>query len=98
MKKKIFKIKNKVWIWPGESANWFFIYVDGKVKDQITKHKKGLIRGMVKVRATLCETTWETALFKNKREKCFLLPLKKLVRKKEDIFDGDVIEVKLELM
>ncbi|MFT5360084.1 MAG: hypothetical protein ACI88L_000565 [Candidatus Paceibacteria bacterium] len=98
MKKK-FKIKNKVWIWPGETANWFFIYVDEPFVLDIrewSKGKRGF--GSVRVRSKTGKTQWESSMFWSKRENCYIFPLKAAVRKKEGIFDGDEIEVRFELI
>lgn len=98
MSKKTFTVKNKMWLWPGVQAAWHFIYVDGKVKDDIRKVAKSHHMGMVRVRATLGETVWETSLFPNKKEDCFIMAIKKKVRQAEGIFDGDEVIVALELI
>ena len=54
--------------------------------------------GSVRVRATVGSTSWETSLFPESRSGCFVLPFKKAVRKAEDVEEGDLIEVALELL
>jgi hypothetical protein len=97
--KKTLRIKEKVWIWPGESANWFFVYVDVsgvlKIREE-TKGKRGF--GSVRVRATLGKTSWVSSMFWSKKENCYIFPLKAQVRKKEDILDGDEVRIKFELI
>jgi hypothetical protein len=98
-KKKKLSIKEKVWIWPGESANWFFVYVDTpgiqKIREE-TKGKRGF--GAVRVRATLRGSTWESSMFWSKKDKCYIFPLKAQVRKKEDVLDGDEVKITFELI
>ncbi len=98
MKQKKFKIKNKVFLWPGMQSAWHFVYVDGPVKDKILKNATTHHMGMIKVQATLGETVWETSLFPNKKENCYIMALKKSVRQAEGIFNGDAVEIQLELI
>jgi hypothetical protein len=98
MVQKVFTIKNKMWLWPSAQAAWHFMYVDGKVKDNIRKIAKPHHMGMVRVRAKLGETSWETSLFPHKKEDCFIMPIKKSVRQAEGVFDGDEVVVVLELI
>ncbi len=97
--KKSLKIKEKVWIWPGENANWFFVYVDVpgvlKIREE-TKGKRGF--GSVRVKATLGKTIWESSMFWSKKDNCYIFPLKAQVRKKEGVMDGDEVEIRLNLI
>lgn len=95
---KTFTLKRKIWIWPTQAAAWHFVYVDGEVKDKIVKVAKKHHMGMIKVRATIGATSWDTSIFPHKKEDCYLLPIKKSVREKEDIFDGDEITITLNLV
>lgn len=94
----IFTVTNKVWIWPGDSANWYFIYVDGKEKEYVSQNAKTHHNGMVRVQARIGTTTWETSLFPHKREQCYLLAIKKSVRKQEGIMEGDGVTVEVTLI
>ena len=99
MVKKKFKIKNKVWIWPGEAANWFIVYVDEPFVQDIrewSKGKRGF--GAVRVRAKIRKTEWESSMFWSKKDSCYMFPLKAQVRKEESILDGDEVEIKFELI
>lgn len=96
---KDFTIENKIWIWPGESANWYFIYIDIPLAQQIrekTKGQRGF--GSVRVRAILGKTTWESSMFWSARDNCYIFPIKKDVRKKEGVGDGDEVRVRFELV
>jgi len=91
---KKFTISGKVFVWPGEVGR-HFVYVQ---KNIVKKIKKMHSRGFVKIQATLGKTIWQTSLFPYKKEETFLLALKKNVRQKECIFDGDLVKVKIELL
>jgi hypothetical protein len=97
--KKNLTIKQKVWIWPGETANWFFVYVDTpgvlKIREE-TKGKRGF--GSVRVQATLGKTTWESSMFWSRKENCYIFPLKAQIRKKEGVFDGDLVKIDFKLI
>ena len=91
--KKEYKIKAKVWRWPGD-AGWHFVNVDRKLSEQI---RKAYPRGFVKIRAQIGKTTWDTSLFPHKLSASYLLSVKDSVRKKEDIFEGDEVVIKFRI-
>jgi len=95
---KTFVFQAKVWIWPSESARWHFVYVDKKLTETLKKQAKKHHMGMIRVEVLVGETYWKTSLFPNKKENCYILPLKKQVREIEDIFDGDSITIQISLM
>jgi hypothetical protein len=102
MKKgKKYKItKEKVWLWPGETAVWHFVYVDKKSSEDIrkkhNKSKRGF--GSLQVIATIGKTKWKTSIFPQKKEGTYILPLKLEVRRKEDISEGDVLTYIIEII
>ncbi len=92
---KIYKFKAKVWRWPGVGG-WHFVYVDKSLTEELKK--KGVRyrygSGFVAIRATVGKTSWDTALFPHTKENTYLLSIKAVVRKKEEIFDGDTVNIK----
>jgi len=92
MKNK-FKIQAKVWRWPGD-AGWHFVNVETKISKKI---RDAYPKGFVRVEAKVGDTHWETALFPHKQSGAYLLSIKKPVRKKEDIWEGDVVMVHFEI-
>ena len=93
MKSHEYTIKAKVWIYPGMVGNWHFVNVDKKTSAKIKESQSDKKRrgwGSVRVRATLGKSTWKTSIFPDK-DGTYLLPLKKEVRTKEEIVEGDVI-------
>lgn len=90
-----FTFTAKVWRWP--AGPWHFVYVDKKISEKIKKNGgKRIGFGFVPVRCTLGKTTWETTLFPHKEEP-YLLCIKKSVREKEGIFEGDSVKINCEL-
>jgi hypothetical protein len=93
--KKNFKIKAKVWKWPGLSAQavdapWHFVNIDKKVSEEIRSVYK---KGFVYVTAKIGKTSWDTALFPHKQSGAYLLSIKAIVRKKEGILEGDILNI-----
>ncbi len=93
-KKKIFNIKTRVWVWPG-IGGWHFVNVDKKISAYI-REAYGV--GMIKIRATIKKTSWDTSLFPHKNSRGYLLCVKKSVRKSENIFDGDEVSIRFEII
>lgn len=89
----VYKVKGKVWLWPGDMAAWHFVHVDKKTSGKIRAAQKGPRRGFgaVKVRVTIGKTSWQTSIFPDKKSGCYLLPLKAAVRRAEGIESGESI-------
>lgn len=87
----------ELWEHEGEGA-WHFVTVPLELSDAL-RERSGERRGFgsLRVSATLGGTTWQTSVFPSK-DGCFLLPVKKAVRRAEDVESGDVVEVRLELV
>lgn len=97
MKEKSFLIHGKVWRWPGDFG-WHFVYVDGKIKEKIKKVAKTYGSGFIKIEAVIGKTSWQTALFPYKKEDCYLISIKQNIRKKEEVFEGDEVKIKIKLI
>lgn len=96
---RTYKVTSEVWIYPGMQGNWHFASLTKKQSEEITKKfgtkKKGW--GSFPVTVTLGKTSWKTSIFPDKREGAYILPLKKEVRKKEGIIQGDNINFSIEI-
>ncbi len=90
---KTFHIQKKVWVWPGNISAWHFIYVDGTEKEYIEKHGNKSKNGLIRIEATIGKTTWQTSLLPFKKDNTYLIALKKQVREKEQIIEGDMITI-----
>lgn len=90
MKQKSYKLKGKLWIYPGDAA-WHFLTVGKKETSDIKESYTGLTRGFgsLPVEVTLGKSKWRTSIFPDSRSGTFVLPVKKSVRQAEGIYDGD---------
>ncbi len=95
---KTFSFSAKVWLYPGAAA-WHFASVDEKTTEEIDSYFKDFKHGFgsLPVSATVGKTTWKTSIFPDSKTNTYLLPLKKDVRQKEKINEGDKINIKLEI-
>lgn len=98
MKIEPFEIKSRVWEWEGKGA-WHFVTIDKstskQIKDEYTFPKRGF--GSIPVNVTLGLSKWKTSIFPEK-EGTYLLPIKKSVRKTENIQKGDTIKFTIDLI
>ncbi len=94
----MYKIKTKVWLYP-KMAGWQFVTIPKTQSKIITKTYGDLKRGWgsLPVLVTIGKTTWKTSIFPDKKAGAYLLPLKTLVRKKENIKLGETITLILEI-
>jgi hypothetical protein len=94
----IYKLRSKVWVYPGMAA-WRFIGIPKKEGDVIKKkfgaHAKGW--GSLPVSVTIGDTTWDTSIFPDKKSGSYLLPLKAKIRKAEGIDDDSMVSYHLRL-
>jgi hypothetical protein len=89
---KTYKLRSKVWLYPG-MAGWHFVGIDKKksaeIKEKHGAYKRGF--GSLPVTVTLGKTSWNTSIFPEKKSNTYLLPLKAMVRKKEEVYVDDTI-------
>lgn len=99
---KTFKFKSKVFVWTGaEMGAWRFLGVPKNISEKIKEGQKGKMRrgwGAVKVNAKIRRSEWSTSIFPDSRSGTYLLPLKKEIRKKEGVMDGEEISITLQIL
>lgn len=90
--KKIYKVKAKVWLYPG-MAGWHFVTLPKNIAKDIDFYFSHAKRGWgsLKVEVNIGKTSWKTSIFPDKSKDSYLLPLKSEVRKKEAIKEGSNI-------
>ncbi len=87
---------SKLWVWPGEKAQWRFVTVPKDISYMIrgrVKRKNGF--GSIRVRTKVGKTSWDTSIFPDSKSGTYLLPVKASVRRTEGIDDGDSVSVTL---
>jgi hypothetical protein len=90
----------ELWRHEGE-AGWWFVTVPPAVGDDVRARSGAASRpgfGSVRVRVTVGATTWTTSVFPDSRRGAYLLPVKKAVRAREHLDDGDEVVVHLEVL
>lgn len=91
-----FTFRAEVWLYGGDAA-WHFITLPKKVaaeiKDLGFEKRRGF--GAVKVGVTIEDENWTTSIFPASKLGSYILPVKKEIRKKLDIENGDKVEVTL---
>jgi hypothetical protein len=86
----------KIWFWKGP-APWYFVSVPPEQSDTL-KVISGLVTygwGMIPVYARIGETEWKTSLFP--KDGCYIVPIRASVQRAEDLEEGDIVGVRLEV-
>ncbi len=91
-----YKFSANVWQYSGQS-NWYFVSIPIVLASEIRQNFKWQEEGWgrMKVKVKIGETDWESAIWYDKKQGTYLLPLKKVIRIKEQIDVGKIITVNL---
>lgn len=84
---------------PDEPGSWHFATVPADVAEEISLEagpREGF--GSVRVEATIGATTWRTSLFPDAAAGTFVLPVKRAVRRAEDLHAGMSCDLVLEVL
>ncbi len=97
--KSSYKLSSKLWLYPGESANWHFLTVPKESSQEIKEKYGKKVRGFgsLPVKVTIGKTSWNTSIFPDSRSGTYLLPIKAKVRKAEDLFADDNVTFSITL-
>jgi len=89
------EIKTRVWIWDGPSP-WYFVTIPKKESSEIKKKFGAYHRGWgsIPVTVTIGGSSWKTSIFWEKKG-TYILPIKKEIRRAENIGSGDIITLTL---
>lgn len=90
-----FRVVAKLFRYSVEATSWFFVETDAKLAAEI-KSRALKVRGFgsIPVQVTVGNTSWRTSLFPTK-QKTYMLPIKAEVRRKEDLREGDRIQLNI---
>ncbi len=95
-----FTFDGEIWTGQGDGA-WHFIQLPLDLGEELNRISGGTRMrgrwGSLKVEATIGHTTWTTSIFPDE-DGSYVLPVKKDVRTAEDVGEGDLVEVILELL
>ena|SRR5690242_5788699 len=88
-----FSFSSELWRWEAQTtSSWYFVSLPVDVSEDL-RMEAGPPRGFgsIRVEAVIGSSVWKTSVFPS--DGAFVLPVKKPVRVKEEIEEGDVIEV-----
>ncbi|HKD98293.1 MAG TPA: DUF1905 domain-containing protein [Micromonosporaceae bacterium] len=91
----------ELWLWDARRTDsWMFVTLPVDVSQEIRELTEGMRRGFgsVRVRVTVGGTSWATSVFPDAGSGCYVLPIKRAVRKAEVLDVGDVASVSVELV
>lgn len=95
---KKYRLKGKVWLWPGETAAWHFVHIEKNIAGQLKeKYGRRNAWSSVRVKVGIGKTKWHTSIFWDTRSGTYLLPLKAQVRRTEGVAADDDITYNLEI-
>ena len=88
----------ELWRWEAQSG-WFFVTVSDDASALIREQPRAPRGfGSVRVRVTIGSSTWDTSVFPDSTRGAYVLPVKKAVRRAEQLDEGDPAEVRVEVL
>jgi hypothetical protein len=91
-----YSFKAELWLYPGE-AGWRFLTLPAEVADDVRIQTAGASKafGSIKVTAVAGGHSWQTSLFRDNKSGSYHLPIKKVIRDKARISEGDEVAIRL---
>ncbi len=96
MQKSVYKFQSQIWRWPGDMG-WHFVTLPKALSKEIKSVGKRYGAGFIKIKATIGQSSWITALFPHKQSESYLLSIKQNIRKKERLWEGDKVKISFTL-
>lgn len=94
-----FEFDGEVWEHDG-SASWFFVSLPEPIADEIEgtfgHRAKGF--GSLRVEVTIGGTTWQTSIFPDTKRGTYVLPVKKTVRRAEELGHASAATIELAVL
>lgn len=93
-----FEFTAELWLYQGHTA-WHLMNLPKEESQQIKFYTSGTRRGWgaVRVLVKIGETEWKTSVFPDSKAGCYLLPVKKEVRKAEGLKAKDQVTAKIKV-
>lgn len=91
-----YRFTAELWEYEGPAA-WFFVSIPTDIADEIAELMDGRAGGFgsVRVHVAVGGTRWSTSLFPDKQAGTYVLPVKKAVRRAEDLHEGALCALEL---
>lgn len=97
----IVEFRAALWVWDARpDEQWTFVSLPEDESEEIREMTGGQRRGFgaVRVEARIGTTVWRTSIFPDAKSGCYVLPVKKAVRKALRIGVGDDADVTVEVL
>jgi hypothetical protein len=98
----IVEFRAVLWVWEARpDEGWTFVSLPEDESEDIREMTGGSERrgfGAVRVEARIGGTIWRTSIFPDAKSRCYVLPVKKAVRKAQRIEAGDDADVTVEVL
>ncbi|MBP2325916.1 hypothetical protein JOF56_006301 [Kibdelosporangium banguiense] len=91
----------QLWEWDArQDSSWTFVTLPEEASEDIREMTAGPRRGFgsLRVRVTVGSSTWTTSIFPDSSSGCYVLPVKRAIRKAESLDIGDVATTRVELL
>jgi len=92
----IIEFNGKIWFWHGP-APWYFVTVPAEQSLDL-KAISGFVTygwGMIPATVRIGTTEWKTSMFW--KNGCYIVPIKTSVREAENLGEGDIVALRLEV-
>ena len=88
------EFRGEIWFWKGP-APWYFVTIPAAESENIKAIAKHVTYGwgVIPVNAKIGNTGWKTSLFP--KDDCYVVPIKTVVRKAEQLDVGDQVTIRL---
>lgn len=89
----------ELWEWESKTS-WYFVSLPEADADDIDERfaRDAAGFGSIRVEVTIGSSTWRTSIFPSTSEKTYVLPVKKAIRKAEDLDAGSTAHVGLTIV
>jgi hypothetical protein len=97
----IVEFQSELWVWAARpDQGWTFVSLPVNESEEIKEMTGGVRRGFgaVRVEARIGTSVWRTSIFPDAGRGCYVLPVKKAVRKAQRIAAGDAAQVRVEVL
>jgi hypothetical protein len=91
----------ELWLWDARRVeSWIFVGLPVDASEEIRDLAVGSRRGFgsLRVRVTVCGSTWATSIFRGSGGSNYVVPIKRAVGKAEALDVGDVATLTVELI
>lgn len=87
----------ELWIWDARRQDtWTFVSLPADLSEELSEQAPpGRGFGSIRVSVTLGTSNWQTSVFPDSKSGCYVLPIKKAVRRREGIDAGDTVRISL---